>query len=389
MTIQKPTRTIPFGRPWITKEERQAVIDVLDGPILTDGPQTRAFEDEFAAFVGGGASAAATSSCTAALHLAYFAFGFGPGDEVVVPAQTHTATAHAVELVGATPIFVDCEPATGNITPESVAAAITPRTKAISVVHFGGIPCDMPEIMAIAKRHDLKVVEDCALAVGTRLDGTHAGLFGDVGCFSFYPIKHITTGEGGMATFRDVELAQRVRKLRAFGVDRSHMERTIPGMYDVLTLGLNYRMSELQGAIGRKQIGRIDENLAVRASNFRALKSALDQLEGVRVLDATDIRASNSHYCLTAVLEGSAGDRRNDVVALLNEAGVGTSVYYPQPVPRMTYYREKYGYDATRFTYAAEISDRSIALPVGHHITSEDVDYIATRFADALKGLRS
>jgi dTDP-4-amino-4,6-dideoxygalactose transaminase len=156
-------------------------------------------------------------------------------------------------------------------------------------------------------------------------------------------------------------------------------------MYDVLTLGLNYRMSELQGAIGRKQIGRIEENLAVRRANFVALKGKLALLPNVRVLDATSPEAENSHYCLSAVLDGDHATLRNEVVARLNKAGVGTSVYYPQPVPRMTYYREKYGYNPARFPHATEISDQSIALPVGHHITQEDIGYITERFTDALE----
>src|SRR5437016_4083230 len=250
-------RTIPFGRPWITDDDRKSVLEVLQGPILTHGPQCKAFEAEFAAFMGKDARAVTMSSCMAALHMAYFALGIGPGDEVLVPAQTHTATAHAVEVVGARPVFVDCDPATGNVTAERLAAAVTPRTKALSVVHFLGIPCRMPEIMEVASRHNLKVIEDCALAVGTRYGDRHVGLFGDAGCFSFYPVKHITTGEGGMFVTKHKELAATVARLRAFGVDRSKVSQATPGLYEVPKLGLNYRMSEMQAALGRSQLRRI------------------------------------------------------------------------------------------------------------------------------------
>ncbi|HEX2199874.1 MAG TPA: aminotransferase class I/II-fold pyridoxal phosphate-dependent enzyme, partial [Burkholderiales bacterium] len=167
---------------------------VLRGDVLTHGPQCGFFEKEFATFLGGEAHAVSVSSCMAALHLAFVQLGIGPGDEVLVPAQTHTATAHAVEWSGARPVFVDCDPRTGNVTPEALAVALAERTRAIVVVHFLGAPCDMPAIVALARRHRLFVVEDCALALGSRIDGMHVGLFGDAGCFSFYPVKHMTTG---------------------------------------------------------------------------------------------------------------------------------------------------------------------------------------------------
>src|SRR5437016_716483 len=170
-------RTIPFGRPWITDDDRKAVMEVLDGHILTHGPQCAAFEAEFAAFLGDGAHCVSVSSCMAALHLAYLHFGIGAGDEVIVPAQTHVATAHAVEWVGAKPVFVDCDPRTGNLTAARIAPHLTAQTKAISVVHFVGIPCAMPEIVALAATHGLRIIEDCAIALGSRYEGRHVGLF--------------------------------------------------------------------------------------------------------------------------------------------------------------------------------------------------------------------
>jgi dTDP-4-amino-4,6-dideoxygalactose transaminase len=377
-------RDIPFGRPSIGDGERQAVLEVLNGHILTHGPQCKAFETEFAAFMGPDAHALSVSSCMAALHLAYLHFGVGPGDEVIVPAQTHTATVHAVEWTGARPVFVDCDPATGNLTADRIARAITPRTRAVSVVHFLGIPCDMPPIVALAEAHGLKVIEDCALAVGARWQGRHVGLFGDAGCFSFYPVKHITTGEGGMLVSRHKAVAEGVAKLRAFGVDRTHTERAVPGMYDVPTLGLNYRMSELQAAIGRVQISRIGWNLDGRQARFTEMAAGLRRIPGLRVLDSTSADGPNSHYCLSIVLEGPLAARRAETVARLNEAGVGTSVYYPHPVPRLKYYQGKYGYDASAFVNAAAISDCSIALPVSWHIEPADVSFIVERVGNAL-----
>ena len=369
-------RNIPFGRPWITDEDRQAVLAVLQGHILTHGPEGKAFEAEFAAFAGEGAHAVSVSSGMAALHLAYLHFGISPGDEVIVPAQTHVATVHAVEWVGARPIFVDCDPGTGNLTAASIAAAITPRTRAIGLVHFLGIPCHMAEIMEVAARHDLKVIEDCALAVGARYRGRHVGLWGDAGCFSFYPVKHLTTGEGGMFLTRHREVAEAVGKLRAFGVDRSYGERTIPGIYDVPTLGLNYRLSEMQAALGRVQLRRVNQILEHRRRNFETLRQGLAGIPNLRLLNDAHPDAECSHYCLSLVLEGAGREERDALVLRINAAGIGTSVYYPHPVPRLAYYHNKYGYEPGQFPQAAKISDCSIALPVGPHLSQADLGYI-------------
>ena len=381
-------REVPFGRPWIGDEERAAVLRVLGGHILTHGPECKAFETDFAAFAGAGAHAVSLSSCMAGLHLAYLQLGIGPGDEVILPALTHVAAAHGVEWVGARPVFVDPEAATGNLGAEAVAAAITPRTRAISLVHFVGIPCDMDAILAVAEKHGLKVIEDCAIALGARWRGTHVGLLGDAGTFSFYPVKHITTGEGGMLLTRHRAVADAVGKLRAFGVDRTYAERSVPGLYEVPALGLNYRMSEMQAAMGRAQLGRLAEILRRRRENFAAVAEGLRGLRGVRVLDARNADAQQSHYCLVAVLEGAGVEARNAVVAKVNAAGVGTSVYYPQPVPRMLYYRSKYGYAGEQFPVATSISDGSVALPVGPHLSVEDVQHVARTFRTVVEEAR-
>lgn len=382
-------RDIPFGRPWVTDEDRAAVLRVLDGHVLTHGPECKAFEAEFSAFMGGEAASVTVSSCMAALHLACLHFGFHKGVDVIVPAQTHTATVHAVEWTGATPVFVDCDPATGNVTAEALEAAVTARTRGIVLVHFVGIPCDMPSIMRVAERHRLRVIEDCALAVGARWNGRHVGLFGDAGCFSFYPVKHMTTAEGGMFVSKDREVADAVARLRAFGVDRTHGQRSMPGMYDVPELGLNYRMSELQAALGRSQLRRMPENLQRRRENFERLRAQVADVPGVHVLDAVQPDAQSSHYCLTAVLGGSLAGFRREIVAQLNAAGVGTSTYYPHPVPRLTYYRQRYPYTPDRFAGAEQISDASVALPTGPHVSAADADYIGRQFKAACQEVRA
>ena len=377
--------SVPFGRPWITDKERDAVQKVLEGHILTHGAKCKEFETAFAAFIGGDAYCLTVSSCMLALHLAYFQMGIGPGDEVIVPAQTHTATVHAVELVGATPIFVDCDLQTGNMDCEKIEAAVTPDTKAIGLVHFLGIPCDMDHVLRVADQYQLKVIEDCALAIGACYKGKHVGLFGDVGCFSFYPVKHITTGEGGMFVTRHSGVAEQISRLRAFGVDRSYSERTVPGKYDVTVLGINSRMSEMQAAIGCQQLTKVDQILKLRADNFAQLKAGLAGIKGISILDADHPNKANSHYCLSVILHGDFKDYRDSIITGLKKAGVGTSIYYPHPVPRLTYYKNKYGYQKELYSNAETISDCSIALPVGPHVIPSDIGYISKSFKKVIE----
>jgi perosamine synthetase len=366
---------IAFGRPMIGEAERAAVMEVLSGPILVHGPRSTAFENEFAAWTGA-PHAVSVSSCTAGMHLIWFSRGLGPGDEVIVPAQTHVATAHAVELTGARAVFVDVDSLSGNIDISAIEAAITPRTKGITVVHFLGVPVNVPRVVEIARRHGLFVLEDCALAMGTYLDGIHAGLLGDAGAFSFYPVKHMTTSEGGMVITKDGELAADIRLKRAFGVDRAPHERTMPGIYDVPALGFNYRMSEIEAALGSVQLRRMEEFLKARRRNNAALRKAIADIPGITAISNGGGRFTSSLYCLSILLDQEIADRRPQIVERLKALGVGTSVYYPKPVPAMAYYRDRYGYDPALFPNAARIADASIALPVGPHLDEAAMNHI-------------
>lgn len=381
-----PERNLPFGMPIIGEEEKQAVLDVLSNPMLVHGPRSKAFEQSFARYVGA-EYAVSVSSCTAALHLSYLALGIGPGDEVIVPAQTHVATAHSVEICGATPIFADAEAETGNIDIDAIEEAITEATKAISVVHYLGMPVDMGAVMKLAKKHDLFVVEDCALAIGSTFDGTHVGLIGDMGCFSFYPVKHMTTAEGGMLITRHEKFARQIERLRAFGVDRTVAERSMPGIYDVTMLGINYRMNEIQAAIGNVQIGHLDEFLRVRGENYSALSDYIAGIDGVSQLKSSSGRFVSSYYCHAAILNDSLADKRPEIVKAMKQRGVGTSVYYPKPLPHTQYYREKYNYSLLAFPNARRISDHGIALPVGPHLGKDDMAYIANALKDSISDL--
>lgn len=368
-------KDIPFGQPILGEEEKRAVEEVLSGPILVHGPKSELFETAFAQFTGA-PYAVSVSSCTAGMHLIYHTLGFGPGDEIIVPSQTHVATAHAVELTGARPVFADAEPRYGNIDPAAIESLITPRTKALAVVHYLGVPADMEKISKIAKKHGLFLLEDCALSPGASYKGVHTGLVGDAGCFSFYPVKHLTTAEGGMIILKDAVLAQKLRLLKAFGVNRNHGERKIPGDYDVVDLGYNYRMSEVHAAIGVEQMAKLPSFLEKRKASFNSLESLLRSESKFSILPqpVDDLRTS-SHYCMGIILEAELARKRTTLMNQLKSKGIGTSIYYPHPVPHMTYYREKYGEIAS--PNAETISNSIIALPVGPHLDINDMKTIA------------
>jgi len=377
-------KKIPFARPFIGHEEKQAVADVLDGHILVHGPRTLEFEKKFARWTGCHNSVS-VSSCTAGLHLAYFNLGIGPGDEVIVPAMTHVATAHAVELTGAKPVFVDAEIKTGNIDIDKIEEAITSNTKALSIVHFLGMPVDMDRINQIAAKHNLFVVEDAALAFGSKFKGTHAGLLGDIGVFSMYPVKHITTLEGGLILSKHSDVLKKTSLQRAFGVDRTHAERKIPGQYDVNMLGLNYRMNELQAALGICQIDRLDDFLRTRKKHHDILSEKLIEAEGVHQFLSSHGDFLSSYYCKSVILTGGLANNRLEIIQELSRRDIGTSIYYPCPVPRLTYYKEKYGFQKGQFKVAETIAYQSIALPVGPHLGKGDAEHIAETFLDITK----
>lgn len=382
--MDSPHRNIPFGKPVIGDEERAAVLEVLAGTQLVHGPRARQFETDFAAYVGDG-HATSVSSCTAGLHLAYFHLGIAEGDEVIVPAQTHVATAHAVEFTGARPVFVDVDPDTGNIDLEHLEQAVTSNTRAISVVHYLGLPVEMDAINAIARKNGLFVVEDCALAIGTRYKGVHAGLLGDVGSFSFYPVKHMTTAEGGMLLTKHENVKLSIERKKAFGVDRTVTERTIPGVYDVTMLGFNYRMNEIEAALGIEQLKRAPEFLNVRAENARILRRELANISELQTLSDGDDDKQHSNYCINVVLDDATAPRRYEIITTLRSRGVGTSVYYPRAVPQMTYYKSKYSIPDNSFPIAQRISQHSIALSVGPHLNADDMCYIASTLKSAIK----
>lgn len=363
-------KRIYFGRPLIGDAEKLAVTDALSRSRLTNGGVVREFEEAFENYVGGG-RAVAVSSCTAALHLACLRY-FEPGDEVIVPALTHVATAHAVEAVGAVPVFVDVSRETGNIEPDAVNAAITPRTRGIMAVHYLGRPCDMAALHVIARLNDLRLIEDCALALGARANETHVGLIGDAGAFSFYPVKHMTTGEGGMLLTKHPDAAEEAKLRRAFGQAGRHG--------DVELFGLNYRMTEMQAALALEQMKRLPRWLRRRENNYRSIKASLNGLETIN-------SGFGAFYGLSLYLPPDV--TQSWALEAFRRRNCEFSVYYPCPVPHLGFYRERYGAKQGQFPNAEEISARTICLPVGPHLGKRHIAYINAVVKETLCGSRS
>jgi len=376
-------RTVKFGKPIIEAEEKNAVMTVLEGDILVHGPKAKEFEQLFSQYTNSPASVS-LSSCTAGLHLSYFYLKLGAGDEVIVPAQTHNATAHAVEYTGAKPVFVDAELETGNIDIAQIESVINEHTKAISVVHFLGMPVAMDKVNEIAKKYNLAVIEDCALAVGAKYKNKHVGLWGDAGCFSFYPVKHMTTAEGGMLISKHSDWASTIERQKAFGVDRRVGERKTPGLYDVTMLGYNYRMNEISAAIGCEQMKKIASFVDTRRENFNILYKGLQEIPELKLFKSSHGDFASSYYCLSVILNDKLKTHRHEIINELKNVGIGTSIYYPAPVPHLSYYKEKYNYKDSSFPNASEISYNSIALPVGQHLTREDMEYIITNLKQVI-----
>ncbi|KKM02721.1 hypothetical protein LCGC14_1781610 [marine sediment metagenome] len=330
-------KKVKFGAPDISAKEIEAVVEVLQNRTLTNGGLVRQFEERFSEFIGGG-DCVAVSSCTAAMHLSYMALGIGLGDEVICPAMTHVSTAHAISMTGAKPVFVDCHEDHGLLDPDLIPAVLTPKTKAICVVHFLGQPGYMRSLADIAREHDLKIIEDCAHALGTNHGDNHVGLIGDCGAFSFYPTKMITTCEGGMFVTKHPELAEKARSLRNFGLDR------ISG--DVTALGWNYRMTEIQAAIGIEQLKRLPSFFVKRESNWRILR---ESLKNFKTFEGRDGTAPYAYQILV--------DDRDEMRAELLRNDVQTSIHFKTPVPHFSFY------GGGSFPVAEYIAEHSITLP--------------------------
>ena len=358
---------IPFARPDITDAEIDAVARAMRSGWVTTGPETKAFEQEFSAYLGGGLHAIAVNSATAGLHLALEAIGIGPGDEVIAPTLTFTATVEVARYLGADAKLVDVDPVTLNIDPAAIEAAITPRTKAILPVHYGGLACDMTAIFDIARRHGLQVVEDAAHALPTTINGALVGqLASAAAVFSFYANKTMTTGEGGMVVTRDAALAARMRVMRLHGISRDAFDRfssrTPAWYYEIVAPGFKYNMTDMAGALGRVQLARLP-GFVQRRQQLAA--RYLAELQGLPLVLPADAPAGDVHawHLFVPRLSDAATVSRDEVIQALSDAGIGTSVHYV-PLHRQPYWRDRYGLTPEQFPVAEAAYQRMFSIPL-------------------------
>ncbi len=372
-----PLSDLDFG-----EEESRAVQEVLKSRWLTMGSVTQDFEAEFGAYVGT-KHALAVTNCTAALHLACMALELGPGDEVIVPSLTFVATANAVRYVGATPVFADIESEQDlSISPAAIEKCITERTRAIIVVHYAGYACEMPRILALAKAHNLAVIEDAAHASGSFLDGNHLGNWGEVGCYSFFSSKNMTTGEGGMVTTNRDDLAAKIRILRSHGMTSLTWDRHQghAWSYDVVALGYNYRIDEIRSALGREQLKKLEGNNAVRQRLTILYREVLHELAPTVTVPYENHRGNSAYHLMPILLP--AGTDRVRFMDQMKVSGVQTSIHYP-PIHTFHAYMEIAKENAP-LPVTEDVTSREVTLPLYPGLNEEQVKFVGQAVRDAL-----
>ena len=367
---------VPYFEPWITQQDRKSVQMALQQRWLTNGPLLKKFENKFATFINS-KYASGVGSATHALHLSVRSLYIGPGDEVIVPTFTFAATASAVRYCGATPIFVDVDLESFNMLPQDVAKKITRKTKAIIPVHYGGQSCDMDEILQIAKKHNLFVIEDCAHALGSTYFKKKCGNLGNLGCFSFYPTKVITTGEGGMVTTNDSKLFGKVNLLKsqAMSISAKDRESKAQWKYDVVDLGYNYRLDEIRSALGLSQMTRINTINQMRIKIAKHYDKLIKKIKGISTPKKKDNR-NHIYHLYTIQIEKDFHFSRDELFSKLHSKGIGTSVQY-YPLHKMSYYKNQNS--AKKSLPNAELlKDKVLCLPIFPKMTLKQVEYVVS-----------
>ncbi len=382
---------LPFSLPLIEDEEIKEVLDTLKSGWITTGPKVKKFESEFEKYIGS-KHAIAVNSCTAALHLALDAIGVVEGDEVITTPMTFAATAEVISYFKAKPVFVDIDPVTMNIDVNKLEETVERmmkrknRLKAIVPVHFAGYPCDMDAIMTIARRHNLRVIEDAAHAFPAHYKGRMVGTIGDITCFSFYATKNITTGEGGMITTNNDEWADRMRIMSLHGISKDAWKRySAEGnwFYEILSPGYKYNLTDIAAAIGLAQLKKADafrEYRAEIAGRYNEAFKGQAQIEAPLLKDENGTKHGWHLYVIKLNLESLSIDR-NLFIEELKKRGIGTSVHFI-PLHIHPYYRDTYGYKPEDFPVAYEVFKRIISLPLYPKMTGSDVDWVINATLD-------
>lgn len=382
-------KKIPLTKPYFDDHELKMIRDCLDSGWVTQGPMVTEFERLFSELHGIKYSLA-TSSCSTALHLAAVAIGLKPGDEAIVPAYTWVTTANCVEYTGAKAVFADIDINTFNVDPACIEHTITEKTKAIVVVHLFGLSADMDPIMTIAKKYNLKVIEDAACAVGCRYDSKYVGGIGDVGCFSFHPRKIITTGEGGMATTNDPAMAEYISSLRNHGTSgaepgpaampRPYVMSLVPNM------GYNYRLSDIQGAVGIAQLSKLDKFLENRRMLAQIYKTQLMEIDEL-IIPVVPEKMEHTFQSYVVRIRKGGNKARNTIMDYMAEHGVWTRPG-THAVHRLGIYKKKYGYNNSDFPNAIIGEDETITLPLYYGMTENDLKVVVQLLKNAIHNLQ-
>ena len=374
---------IPLSDIDLDDEEIEAVTKVLRSKWLSMGPVTQQFEEEFAEYIGV-KHAFGVSNGTAALHIAHNVLGIGQGDEVILPSLTFVATANSALYCGAKPIFADITSLDNfNISPDDILEKITNKTKAITVVHCGGYPCDMDAIMEIASDHGLKVIEDAAHAPGAEYQGKKCGTIGDVGCFSFFANKNLATGEGGMVVTNYGALAEKMRIMRSHGMTTLTWDRHKghAHSYDVVDMGFNYRINEMASALGLVQLKKLDGNNEKRGRIVEEYRKRLEDVSGIFV-PFKDCKETSSYHIFPILLAEDIS--RNGFMDGLKEKGIQTSAHYP-PIHLFTYYRKTFGFKEGMLSKTEYVGVHEVTLPLYPMMTEKEVKYIVSCVNELLK----
>lgn len=376
----QPVRDIllPYGRQDIDDDDIAAVVEVLRSDWLTTGPKVGEFERAFADMVGA-REAVAVSNGTAALHAAASALGLGTGDEVIVTPMTFAASSNAILYVGATPVFADVEADTLLIDPVAVEAKITPRTKAIVAVDYAGQPCDYDALWAIANRHGLAIIDDAPHAIGGFYKGRSVGTLATLNTFSLHPVKHITTGEGGVITTDDPALASRMRVFRNHGITTDHRQRSESGgfFYEMVELGYNYRITDFQCALGLSQLRKLEASVARRQKIAAMYEAAFADIPYITPLAARPDRTNAYHLYMVTLDTEALGMSRAEAFKALRAENIGVNVHYI-PVHLHPYYREHVGTRAGLCPVAEAAYEHLVTLPIFPQMSEEDVDDVVT-----------
>jgi len=375
---------IPYGRQSIDEEDIQAVVEVLRSDWLTTGPKVDEFERAFADLVGA-KEAVAVCNGTAALHGAIYALGIQSGDEVIVPPITFVASANCVVFQGGVPVFADVDPDTLLLDPVQAESKITPRTKAIIAVDYTGQPCDYEKLQALAHQHGLALVADACHSLGGEYKGRPVGSLADLNVFSFHPVKHITTGEGGMITTNDYTLARRVRMFRNHGITTDHRQREELGswFYEMVDLGYNYRITDFQCALGLSQLKKLPGWVTRRQEIARHYDKAFASLAEIEPLDVGKNLTHAYHlYVVRLNLEKLQGER-TEIFAALRAAGIGVNVHYI-PVHLHPFYRQHFATKPGDCPIAESAYERLLTLPLHPKMSSQDIESVINAVLDAL-----